>query len=207
MIFNYISHLHNCTLIFCFLFCFPWSSAPIFVSARTNKRQQGHERRCSSRALLRALSVAGVQMRIAGEFIETYGHRGSNSGPRDDALPNLTHPACDWAAHSDRRRASELCCCIWRSIIIHKRHHHHGTCLLPRSVDGTALLPGLGPNFPGIGVLGPATGSHVVNRGTPVATLGLPQLNVPGKKSLEIERVIELQGMQQCGGNTGNRQH
>ena len=109
LIFNYISHLHNCTLIFCFLFCFPWSSAPIFVSARTNKRQQGHERRCSSRALLRALSVAGVQMRIAGEFIETYGHRGSNSGPRDDALPNLTHPACDWAAHSDRRRASELC--------------------------------------------------------------------------------------------------
>ena len=39
------------------------------------------------------------------------------------------------------------------------------------TVDGTALLPGcLRPElFPGIGVLpGPATGSHIVNRGTPV---------------------------------------
>ena len=42
------------------------------------------------------------------------------------------------------------------------------------TVDGTALLPGcLRPKlFPGIGVLpGPATESHVVNRGTPVAPL------------------------------------
>ena len=30
---------------------------------------------------------------------------------------------------------------------------------------------------------GPATGSHIVNRGTPVASLGQPQLNVPEKKS------------------------
>jgi hypothetical protein len=38
--------------------------------------------------------------------------------------------------------------------------------------------------FPGIKVLpGPATGSHIVNRGTPVASLGQPQLNVPEKKS------------------------
>ncbi len=38
--------------------------------------------------------------------------------------------------------------------------------------------------FPGIGVLpGPATESHIVNRGTPVAPLGQPQLNVPETKS------------------------
>jgi hypothetical protein len=38
--------------------------------------------------------------------------------------------------------------------------------------------------FPGIGVLPrPATGSHIVIRGTPVAPLGQPQLNVPEKKS------------------------
>jgi hypothetical protein len=50
-------------------------------------------------------------------------------------------------------------------------------------VDGRALLPP-GPSrlgtelFPGIGVLpGPATGPHIVNRGTPVAPLGQPQLN------------------------------
>jgi hypothetical protein len=30
-----------------------------------------------------------------------------------------------------------------------------------------------------------ATGSHIVNRGTPVAPLGQPQLNVPGKKEKE----------------------
>jgi hypothetical protein len=41
----------------------------------------------------------------------------------------------------------------------------------------------LGPKlFPGIGVLpGPATGSHIVNRGTPVAPLGQLQLNIPEK--------------------------
>ena len=34
--------------------------------------------------------------------------------------------------------------------------------------------------FPGIGILpGPATGSHIVKRETPVAPLGQPQLNVP----------------------------
>ncbi len=44
-------------------------------------------------------------------------------------------------------------------------------------MNGTALLPGwLRPElFPGIGVLpGPATESHIVNRGTPVAPLGQP---------------------------------
>jgi len=38
--------------------------------------------------------------------------------------------------------------------------------------------------FPGIGVLpGSATESHIVNRGTPVAPLGQPQLSVPEAKS------------------------
>ena len=49
-----------------------------------------------------------------------------------------------------------------------------------------ALLPGwLRPElFPGIGVLpGPATRSHIVNRGTPAAPLGQAQLNVPEKRS------------------------
>jgi hypothetical protein len=43
----------------------------------------------------------------------------------------------------------------------------------------------LGPElFPGIGVLpGPATGSHIENRGAPVAPLRQPQLNVPETES------------------------
>jgi hypothetical protein len=52
----------------------------------------------------------------------------------------------------------------------------------PESLAGQAAYPfghsaiaqiSLGPNFPGIGVLPrPATGSHIVIRGTPVAPLG-----------------------------------
>jgi hypothetical protein len=63
----------------------------------------------------------------------------------------------------------------------------------PESIDAQAayrcrqalLLGRLRPElFPGIGVLpGPATESHIVNRGTPVAPLGQPQLNVPERKS------------------------
>ena len=37
--------------------------------------------------------------------------------------------------------------------------------------------------FPSIDLPGPATGSNIVNKGTPVAPLGQPQLNVQGKKS------------------------
>ena len=58
---------------------------------------------------------------------------------------------------------------------------------LPGGLQWTAQhLPGwLRPElFPGIGVLpGPATESHIVKRGTPVAPLGQPQLNVPERKS------------------------
>jgi hypothetical protein len=57
---------------------------------------------------------------------------------------------------------------------------------LPRRPIPRLYCPGLvGPELlPGIGVLpGPATGSHVVNRGTPVAPQGQPQLNDPGKRS------------------------
>ena len=52
--------------------------------------------------------------------------------------------------------------------------------------------------FPGIGVLpGPATGSHIVIRGTlitsgpPVAPLGQPQLNVPERKSHPHEKPLQ----------------
>ena len=57
--------------------------------------------------------------------------------------------------------------------------------LLPRSAPDEAYCPGRlrSELFPGIGLPGPATESHVVNKGTPVATLGQQQLNVPEKKS------------------------
>jgi len=52
---------------------------------------------------------------------------------------------------------------------------------IPRLYCPGRLRPEL---FPGIGVLpGPATESHIVNRGSPVAPLGQPQLNVPERKS------------------------
>jgi len=51
------------------------------------------------------------------------------------------------------------------------------------SLPGSEWSPGT--------LLGPATGSHIVNRGTPVAPLGQPQLNDPGNKSHPRKRPLQ----------------
>jgi hypothetical protein len=93
-----------------------------------------------------------------------------------------------------KRRVSEFFAkCRWKRTVDrrHKRLAHRvgKVRVLSFSKECSSLglhmtLPDTGERF---GVLpGSATGSHIVDRGTPVAPLGQPQLNVPERKSHRV---------------------